>query len=145
MATEGNNTQTSPTNAEFSSNGSKWGILAGGTMFDAFMMEATQQIGQSILTLPWIFANMGFTLGMICLILVTCASMWTQHLLITLYTEYRTETNATLPGKEVDEEKNHIASYHEVIAFAAGPRWGNFSRVMVILALGGLSGKPEKK
>jgi hypothetical protein len=111
----------------------------------AFMMEATQQIGQSILTLPWIFANMGFTLGMICLPPVTCASMWTHHLLITLCTEYRAETNVTLPGKEVDEEKKHIASFYQVIAWVAGPRWGNFSSVIVILALGDLPGKSEKK
>ena len=123
-----------------SSSKSKWGFLSGGTMVDAFLMEASQQIGQSILTLPWIFANMGFTLGTICLILVTCASMWTQHLLISLYTEYKKEIDTTLPDKEGGEEKKkHITSYHEVITWAAGPWWGNFSRIMVILALGGLS------
>ena len=40
---------------------SSW--FSGGTFFDALLMEASQQIGQSILTLPWIFANMGFSLG----------------------------------------------------------------------------------
>ena len=27
----------------------------GGTIFDAFLMEASQQVGQSLLTLPWAF------------------------------------------------------------------------------------------
>jgi hypothetical protein len=61
--------------SKLSSGSNKCGILSGGTMFDAFLMEASQQIGQSILTLPWIFANMGFTLGIICLISITLASM----------------------------------------------------------------------
>jgi hypothetical protein len=38
-------------------------LFSGGTFFDAILMESAQQIGQSILTLPWIFANMGFSLG----------------------------------------------------------------------------------
>ena len=28
----------------------------GGTIFDAFLMEASQQVGQSLLTLPWAFS-----------------------------------------------------------------------------------------
>ena len=111
---------------------SSW--FSGGTFLDAVLMEASQQIGQSILTLPWIFANMGFSLGestssrqyvvydsiifhhrffttivlifpfsisflqilliisaIILLILVSCAGMWTQNLLISLLVEYRKE------------------------------------------------------
>jgi len=68
---------------------SSW--FSGGTFFDAVLMEASQQIGQSILTLPWIFANMGFSLAIILLILVSCAGMWTQNLLISLLVEYRKE------------------------------------------------------
>ena len=29
----------------------------GGTIFDAFLMEASQQVGQSLLTLPWAFST----------------------------------------------------------------------------------------
>lgn len=152
-----NNTSTasqSPSTSKSKAN-SKWtNLLSGGTIFDAFIMEASQQIGQSILTLPWIFANMGFTLGVVCLILVTCASMWTQNLLITLLVEYRKEKKNTLPSKSNssseslskkenaynhEDENDHITSYHDIIAWAAGNYWGNFSRVIVILALGGLS------
>jgi len=122
-----------------SSVSNRWGIFSGGTIFDAFLMEASQQIGQSILTLPWIFANMGFTLGIICLISITLASMWTQHLLISLYAAYKEETDATLPEKENGGENKRITSYHEVMDWAGGPYWGKFSKVMVILALGGLS------
>ena len=32
----------------------------GGTIFDAFLMEASQQVGQSLLTLPWAFSLMGY-------------------------------------------------------------------------------------
>ena len=31
----------------------------GGAIFDAFLMEASQQVGQSLLTLPWAFSLMG--------------------------------------------------------------------------------------
>ena len=116
-------------------------------MLDAFIMEASQQIGQSILTLPWIFANMGFTLGILCLLFVSISSMITQHLLISLYVEYKKETNEALPKNNSSDDriekpettKQHIASYHEVIAWAAGPKWGAVSQVMVIAALSGLS------
>ena len=135
--------------ASFKKSSSRWGILSGGTMFDAFIMEASQQIGQSILTLPWIFANMGFTLGILCLLFVTCSSMIAQHSLISLYVEYKKETNEALPNSNSNSSddgietpattKQHIASYHDVITWAAGPKWGRVSQVMVIAALSGLS------
>ena len=84
---------------------SRWGILSGGTMLDAFIMEASQQIGQSILTLPWIFANMGFTLGILCLLFVSISSMITQHLLISLYVEYKKETNEALPKNNSSDDR----------------------------------------
>ncbi|OEU14426.1 Aa_trans-domain-containing protein [Fragilariopsis cylindrus CCMP1102] len=113
---------------------SSW--FSGGTFFDAVLMEASQQIGQSILTLPWIFANMGFSLAIILLILVSCAGMWTQNLLISLLVEYRKEKYFiakraalvnNMPAAVADNDDN------------AGPIWGTFSIFIVILALGGLS------
>jgi len=172
-------------------------IISGGTLFDAIIMEAAQQVGQTILNLPWIFANMGYTLGLVLLFLVTVASMWSQNLLITLLVEYRkekhrldqidgdgnanavavavassantnidngnddevnnntneegndnNEDNGFVEYDEYDETKvdhrhegegDHVVSYHDLIFWAAGPWWGNFSLLIVILALGGLS------
>jgi auxin influx carrier (AUX1 LAX family) len=60
-------------------------------------------------------------------------------LLISLYAAYKEEADATLPREENGGENKRITSYHEVMDWAGGPYWGNFSKVMVILALGGLS------
>ena len=82
--------------------------ISGGTLFDAIIMEAAQQVGQTILNLPWIFANMGYTLGLVLLFLVTVASMWSQNLLITLLVEYRKEKHR-LDQIDGDSNANAVA------------------------------------
>ena len=57
----------------------------GGTIFDAFLMEASQQVGQSLLTLPWAFSLMGYGWAITSLLGLSLISMWTQHLLIALH------------------------------------------------------------
>ena len=86
--------------------------------------------GQSWMPFLWIFTN----------ILVTCCSIWTQHLLIPLYTEYKKGINKPLPEKVNDKKKKKDSTfYHEAFTWAVDPWLGNFSRIMVILALNGLS------
>jgi len=53
------------------------------------LMEASQQVGQSLLTLPWAFALMGYPAAILCLLTLSLASMWTQYLLISMLAEYR--------------------------------------------------------
>ena len=54
-----------------------------------FCRTASQQVGQSLLSLPWAFELMGYQLAIICLLGLSIASMWTQALLIGLLSEYR--------------------------------------------------------
>ena len=50
----------------------------GGTIFDAFLMEASQQVGQSLLTLPWAFSLMGYGWAITSLLGLSLISMWTR-------------------------------------------------------------------
>ena len=51
-------------------------ILIGGTLFDAFMMESAQQVGQSLLNLPRIFAKSEYiyNVDIVCVYLVMSLS-----------------------------------------------------------------------
>ena len=48
-------------------------LVIGGTLFDAFMMESAQQVGQSLLNLPRIFAQSEYlyNVDIVCVHLVT--------------------------------------------------------------------------
>ena len=48
----------------------------GGTIFDAFLMEASQQVGQSLLTLPWAFSLMGYGWAITSLLGLSLISMY---------------------------------------------------------------------
>ena len=113
-------------------------IFVGGTQFDAFMMEASQQVGQSLLSLPWAFSLMGLPLAIISLLGLSLVSMWTQTLLIGLLTEFRHNVACDMNHSR-HGDKNYITSYHEVIGALKGKAWGTFSLVIVFLALLGLS------
>lgn len=52
-------------------------FISGGSGLDAFMMEAGQQIGQSLMSLPWTFALMGYPLAITSFVFLSLASMWT--------------------------------------------------------------------
>lgn len=116
-----------------------WQMLTvGGSQYDAFMMEASQQVGQSLLALPWAFSLMGFPLAIISLFGLSVASMWTQSLLIGLLMEYR-QIVATDVNHPRHGDTTYTASYHEVIGSLRGQRWANFSLLVVFVALLGLS------
>ena len=106
----------------------------GGTIFDAFLMEASQQVGQSLLTLPWAFSLMGYGWAITSLLGLSLISMWTQHLLIALHAEYRMRLSQDKEHPRHGDE-DYIASYHEVFGYLMNKWWGRFSVVIVFLAL----------
>ena len=110
----------------------------GGTIFDAFLMEASQQVGQSLLTLPWAFSLMGYGWAITSLLGLSLISMWTQHLLIALHAEYRMRLAQDKEHPRHGDE-DYIASYHEVFGYLMNKWWGRFSVVIVFLALLGLT------
>ncbi|KAL7536611.1 hypothetical protein ACHAWF_005513 [Thalassiosira exigua] len=89
-------------------------IFQGGTQVDAFMMEASQQVGQSLLSLPWSFSLMGYAGGVASMLFLSVTSMWTQFLLISLMTEYQ-HVVATDKSHPRHGDKEYVASYHDVM------------------------------
>lgn len=112
-------------------------ILIGGTLFDAFMMESAQQVGQSLLNLPRIFAKMGYAWGIVGVVGISILCMWCQFLLVSLLAEYE-HIVATNKNHPRHGDKNFIASYHDVMYELAGKWWGRLSLLVVFLALIGL-------
>lgn len=112
-------------------------LFDGGTLYDAFLMEAAQQIGQSLLTIPWIFSLMGYAGAIITLLLFSVLAMWSNHLVISLLTQFRYEIDqqgdprASMPG--------YIASYGDVIGWFCGKKLSIFTHIVVILSLLGTS------
>lgn len=114
-----------------------WQNISGGTLCDAFMMEASQQVGQCLLCLPREFAQMGYALGIICLLVISVMSMWTQFNLISLLAEYE-HIVAQDKNHPRHGDKNYIASYHDVMWSLCGKVWGRISLFVAFLTLLGL-------
>ena len=111
-------------------------IFNGGTFVDAFMMESAQLVGQSLLSLPWIFSLMGYAWSIFFIFFFSLLSLWTNHLVITMLAQYRYEIKVA--GDPRSSDVHYIASYHDVIEHFAGRRWSIFTLVVVAVALFGL-------
>lgn len=111
-------------------------MFDGGTIFDAFMMEAAQLVGQSLLSLPWIFSLMGYASSIFFIFFFSLLSLWTNHLVITMLAQYRYEIKVADDPRSNDV--HYVASYHDVIEHFAGRRWSIFTLVVVAVALFGL-------
>ncbi|KAI7843624.1 hypothetical protein COHA_002864 [Chlorella ohadii] len=114
-------------------------VWEGGTGWDAFFTCASAQVGQVILSLPHSLAQTGMVAGILLMLLFASLAMWTVYLMVVLYLD-----NKSRKIKEGtwynDEKKRSIANqYHEVMAAATNKWLGIFSRVVVIIALGGLA------
>ena len=112
-------------------------LFDGGTLFDAFLMEAAQQIGQSLLTIPWIFSLMGYAGAIISLLIFSVLAMWSNHLVISLLTQFRYELNRE--GDPRASTPGYIASYGDVIGWFCGKKFSIFTHIVVILSLVGTS------
>ena len=102
-------------------------IFNGGRFFDAFMMEAAQLVGQSLLSLPWIFSLMGYASSIFFILFFSILSIWTNHLVITMLNQYRYEIE--IANDIRSQDIHYVASYHDVISHFCGRNWGIFTLV----------------
>jgi hypothetical protein len=65
-------------------------INVGGTVFDGFLLAASQEVGQSILALPMVFAQLGFAGGIIFEIFFATLALYTCVLLVQMHGELST-------------------------------------------------------
>lgn len=113
-------------------------VTKGGTAFDAFLLAASQEVGQVILTLPWVFSLVGMKSGIVLQIFFATAALYTNYLLVNLHTEFRKrlKADATDP-RSIDP--HYVVSYHDIMGGLIGPFWRYFSFTVVFLSLFGLS------
>ncbi|CAB9515327.1 Auxin transporter-like protein [Seminavis robusta] len=117
---------------------SLWKSLSmGGTVFDGFLLAASQEVGQSILTLPNVFSKVGFAWGIILELVFATMALYTNFLLVSMHAQYRHKLQVTNDKRHHD--KHYIASYHEILESLVGPWLKKFSVTVVFFALLGLS------
>lgn len=63
-------------------------LTVGGTVFDGFLLAASQEVGQSILALPMVFAQLGFAGGIIFEIFFATTALYTCVLLVQMHGKY---------------------------------------------------------
>ena len=112
-------------------------LFKGGTVFDGFLLAAAAEVGQSILTLPNIFAQLGFTAGLLLEIFFATLALYTNYLLVSMHAQYRYNLQVTNDPKH--NNKYYIASYHEIMEHLVGTWLKNFSLTIVFFALLGLT------
>ncbi len=64
-------------------------LTVGGTVFDGFLLAASQEVGLSILSLPMVFAQLGFAAGVVLEIVCATAALYTNVLLVQMHGESR--------------------------------------------------------
>lgn len=113
-------------------------MTKGGTVFDGFLLAASQEVGQVILTLPYVFSLVGMTSGIILQFLFAMAALYTNALLVNLHTEYRKRLKED-PNDPRGSDPHYVVSYHDIMGGLIGKKAGAFTLVMVFFALLGLS------
>jgi hypothetical protein len=113
-------------------------LTKGGTVFDGFLLCAAQEVGQSILTLPWIFSLVGMPSGILLQVFFASCALYTNYLLVNLHTEFRKRLAADKSDPRSDDP-HYIVSYADIIGGLVGPKLGKFAFCLVIAALFGLS------
>lgn len=109
----------------------------GGSVFDGFLLAASQEVGQSILTLPNVFSKVGIPAGITLELVFATLALYTNYLLVSMHAEHRHRLKVT--NDEKHNDPYHIVSYHEILENLVG-RWArNFSVTIVFFALLGLS------
>ena len=58
-------------------------------MFDGFLLAASQEVGLSILSLPMVFAQLGFAAGVVLEIVCATAALYTNVLLVQMHGELK--------------------------------------------------------
>ena len=109
----------------------------GGTVFDGFLLAASQEVGQSILTLPNVFSQTGIAAGISLELVFATLALYTNFLLVSMHAEHRYRLKETNHPK--DQDKYHIVSYHEIMENLVGKWMKTFSLAVVFVALLGLT------
>lgn len=113
-------------------------LTSGGTNFDAFLLAASQEVGQVILTLPWVFSLVGMTSGIILQFFFATSALYTNYLLVNLHTEFRKRLKADTSDPR-SNDPHYIVSYHDIMGYLIGPFWKGFAFTVVFLSLFGLT------
>jgi hypothetical protein len=80
--------------------------------YESFLFRAaSQEVGQVILTLPFIFSLLGMASGIILQLFFATLALYTNYLLMALHTEYRHIIN-TDPKHPKHGDPHHIVSYY---------------------------------
>jgi auxin influx carrier (AUX1 LAX family) len=113
-------------------------ITEGGTVFDGFLLAASQEVGQVILTLPYVFALVGMGSGIALQIVFATMALYTNYLLVSLHAEFRKRL-----AKDTDDPRSsdphYIVSYHDIMGGLLGKHARTFTLIVVFCALVGLS------
>lgn len=113
-------------------------ITEGGTVFDGFLLAASQEVGQVILTLPYVFALVGMGAGISLQLLFATMALWTNYLLVSLHAEFCKRL-----AKDTDDPRSsdphYVVSYHDVMGGLLGNGARTFTLIVVFFALIGLS------
>jgi auxin influx carrier (AUX1 LAX family) len=112
-------------------------ITIGGSIFDGFLLAASQEVGQSILTLPNVFSKTGFVGGVVLEVLFATLALYTNYLLVSMHAQHRHNMKVENTAKHNDPY--HIVSYHEIMGSLVGKKFKLSSLTVVFFALLGLS------
>mmetsp|Transcript_19446 Transcript_19446/g.40032 ORF Transcript_19446/g.40032 Transcript_19446/m.40032 type:complete len:518 (+) Transcript_19446:253-1806(+) len=110
----------------------------GGTVFDGFLLAASQEVGQVILTLPYIFSMVGMKSGIVLQFVFAAAALYTNALLVNLHTEFRKRLRDD-PSDPRGSDPHYVVSYHDIIGGLVGERARAFTFAVVFFALLGLT------
>lgn len=113
-------------------------MTKGGTVFDGFILAASQEVGQVILTLPYIFSMVGMKSGIILQFVFAAAALYTNSLLVNLHTEFRKRLKDD-PSDPRSSDPKYVVSYHDIIGGLIGERARMFTFGVVFFALLGLT------
>ena len=113
-------------------------LTRGGTGFDAFLLAASQEVGQVILTLPWVFSLVGMKSGILLQVVFATTALYTNYLLVNLHTEFRKRL-AEDRSDPRSGDPHYVVSYHDIMDGLVGPFCGRFAFGVVFLSLFGLS------
>lgn len=113
-------------------------VTEGGTVFDGFLLAASQEVGQVILTLPYVFSLVGMGSGITLQLVFATMALYTNFLLVSLHTEFRNRL-AKDPDDPRGRDQHYVVSYHDIIGGLLGKGARIFTLIVVFFSLVGLS------
>ncbi|KAK9807276.1 hypothetical protein WJX73_006480 [Symbiochloris irregularis] len=107
----------------------------GGSKYDAFLVAASAQVGQVMLTLPHAFSQTGLIPGIVLQIVCAAVSIYTLYMLLILYLDRKNRMIKDGVWYDADGSGNRtrITSYYEVVGYLTNKWLAYFSVVVVII------------